>query len=171
MQTNDPYRAIRAIKSPGMMYDAYQPGDQVSQSAVDNWRLVVGEDVMPVRTDVVARPEDDAPRESWEAFAIGQGWTTGDARAASLADLRKVPAPDPEVAGEPLPDPSAPPERPGDDAVKAEWVAYAMASGADEEWATAKSTTKADLMDYEALGGPAVPGDPVEVAANEQANG
>ena len=170
MQTNDPYRALRAIKSPGMMYDAYQPGDGVSQSAVDNWHLVIGEDVTPVRTGVVPRPEGDAPREAWEAFAIGQGMTVDEAREASLKDLRKIPAPDPEAAPGPLADPSAAPERPGDDAVKAEWVAYALAIGADEEWATAKSTTRADLMDYEAVGGP-TSGDPAAAAANEQANG
>lgn len=165
MQANDPYRAVRAIKSPGMLYNAYVEGDGVSQSAVDNWHLVIGEDVVPVRTDVIARPDSDAPREAWEAFAIGQGMTVGEARESSLKDLRTIPAPDPETAPEALPVPGAAPERPADDAVKADWVAYAVASGADEEWATAKTTTKADLMDYEAAG----PGDPVAVAANDQA--
>lgn len=169
MQANDPYRAIRAIKSPGMFYNAYNPGDGVAQSAVDNWNLVIGVDVLPVRTDVVPRPEGgDATREQWEAFAIGQGMDPQEAREASLKDLRAIPAPDPELPGEALPDPTAPPERPADDAAKAEWVRYAVASGADESWATAKGTTKADLMDYEPPAGP-TPGDPAEIAASGQA--
>lgn len=154
MQANDPYRALRAIKSPGMLYLAYNEGDGVSQSAVDNWGLVVGEDVLPVRTDVIPRPDDEALRPEWEAFAIGQGMSVQDAQAASLTDLRTIPAPGPETAPEVLPVPPAMPGRPADDAVKAEWVRYVLALGADEVWATAKSTTRADLMDYEALGGP-----------------
>lgn len=174
---NDEFVAMTSFGPPGSMIKGYNRGDKVPATVVDAWGLTVGEDghVMPLRTDAAPRPaDDDEDRAAWEAYAIGQGWDTGDARAASLDDLREIPEPEPDEHGnpapaEPLPDPTAAPVRPEDDAVKAEWVDYVVRSGGDENWATAKGTTKADLQAWEP--GPAGAPDPVAASATEQSNG
>lgn len=148
MQTNDEYKALVPLRAPGTMVFGFQPGDGVPAATVEAWELTVGSDVMPRDTGVVARPEKDDERPAWEAYAIGQGLPVDEARAASLADLRKTPDPDPEVAPEPLADPNAAPVRPEPDAKKAEWVAYVKATGADVNWADDPKTTKAELQDY-----------------------
>src|SRR4029453_17879861 len=103
----------------------------------------------PTRDDVIAKPESGAERHEWEAFAIGQGWTLEDAREASMKDLRAIPERDPEQPARELPDPDAAPDRPSESAVKAEWIEWAVANGADETWANDKATTKAELMDFQ----------------------
>ena len=160
--------ALETIKAPGTAgMPAYFRGDGVPASTVENWSLVVGEQVMPLNTGAVARPDDDGDRAAWEAYAIGQGMTVDEAREASLKELRSVPPPDDQVPPEDLPNPVSP-ERPDENAAKAEWVAWARANGADEDWAGAKSTTKADLIAFD----PSAPhGDVVAEAADEQTNG
>lgn len=170
MRENFPFTALRKIQQPGGLLYPYGPGDGLPAEAVRDWGLVVGEDVMPTNTKSVPRPADDADRADWEAFAIGQGMTVEDAREATMRDLRAVPDPDPEQPAEALPDPLHP-ARPDDGAVKAEWVAWAVSQGADEEWANAKGTTKADLQAYEPDATATQPTDEVAAAANEQANG
>jgi hypothetical protein len=170
MRENFPYVALRPIKQPGTLLTPYHAGDGMPASAVDDWELVVGEDVMPTNTKVIPRPEGDASRAEWEAFAIGQGWNSADAADATLTELRKIPAPDDQTAAEPLPDPTAPPARPDESAAKSEWITYVVSQGADEEWANTRSTTKADLMAYEASD-TRRPADEVADAVDEQANG
>jgi hypothetical protein len=176
MQVQEPYVALGAIKRPGTMVNGYQRGDGVSQQVVESWDLVVGQEVAPVDTSVVGRPGEGADRADWQAYAIGQGMSAEDAQAASLDDLRTA-YPDAEAEAKPLPVPGSMPVRPEPDALKAEWVAYVIAMGADKEWANAKSTTKADLQDWDESTGPGfatpVPevGDPLAVQATELANG
>lgn len=142
------FTALTALRAPGTMVFGYQAGDGVPASVVENWELNVGTDVMPTRTGLVPRPEDD-DRSAWEAYAIGQGMSVEDARAASLAELKDTPEPEPDAEPEKLPDPLAPPVRPEPNALKADWVAYVVAIGADRAWAEDKATTKAELQDYE----------------------
>jgi len=168
MRENFPFIALHDLKQPGLMTYGYRRGDGVPQGAVDGWGLVVGEDVAPANTKAIPRPANDASRAEWEAFAIGQGWNSADAADATMKDLKAIPDPDPEQPAEQLPNPVNP-DRPDEGAAKAEWVRYAVAQGADEEWANAKGTTKADLQAYDPAG--AEPTDEVAAAANEQANG
>jgi hypothetical protein len=179
MQENFEYIAQRGIKAPGTMVWAYQRGDGVPTGAVENWELAVGEDgdVLPVNTGVVARPEDDADRTAWEAYVIGQGTSTDEARAMSLDDLRGTYDPDDDQPVRSLTD-SGSPQRPADSDKKAAWVAYVTAMGADESWANASDTTKADLMNWQndrrIDSGPepaASSGDPIAENAGELANG
>lgn len=122
--------------------------------------------------------DDDQNRTAWEAYVTGQGTTIDDARAASLDDLRGMyDAPKTEPGAHDLPatvapegvdgtgvrpDPAIPPaddqgnttpagtgpERPAASAKKADWVEYAVAAGADADWARADDTTKADLESW-----------------------
>lgn len=170
MRPNDDYVALRRIPAPGTLVNAYQRGDGVSQSAVDNWEMVIGEDVAPLRSDVVARPTDDGSRADWVAYDIGQGMDPADAEAASLDDLIAA-YPEP-AEPHPLADPTAIPDRPADSAKKDVWIAYVVALGADEEWANAGDTTKTNLMEWEKPNrSDNLPGDPLAVSATEQANG
>jgi hypothetical protein len=167
MPENFPYVALRPIKQPGTLLTAYRDGDGLPANAVDEWDLIVGEDVMPVRDDVIGRPDDDADRARWEAFAIGQGWSPEDAREASMADLRAVPERDPELPARRLDEPQPAPDRPAESAVKAEWV----------EWAVANGTTKAELQEFQPDGEQSAEAataertDTVAEAADEQTNG
>lgn len=175
MPEDFPYVALRPIRQPGTLLTPYRDGDGLPANAVTEWGLVVGEDVAPVRDDVIPKPDDDADRAEWEAFAIGQGWTYADARDASMKDLRGIPERDPEQPARRLDEPAAAPERPAESDVKAEWVRWATANGADETWATDKGTTKAELMEWQP-GQPADDAtaertDSVAEAADEQTNG
>lgn len=172
------YVAQRAIQAPGTMVYAFQRGDDVPAASVENWELSVGEDgdVLPVNADVIPRPEDDAERAAWEAYVIGQGTDTADARAMSLDDLRE--AYDADTAEQPVTAPADGPRRPADGDVKAEWIAYAVAIGADRGWANDSATTKANLMNYQndkrVDSGPdpeLASGDPVAEHAGNLANG
>src|SRR4051795_4957290 len=140
MQANDPYRALRSYQNPATMTWVFREGDGVPQGTVDTFGLVVGVDVVPVRDDVIARPDSGSDRAEWEAFALGQGWTLERAREASLKDLRGIPERDPDAAPRMLDDPAAAPDRPEPGAVKADWVAWAVSVGADEDWANDKAT-------------------------------
>jgi hypothetical protein len=172
MRESFPYRALRKIRQPGTLEVPYGEGDMLPANAVTEWGLVVGEDVVPVRDDVIARPDAGAERAEWEAFAIGQGWTLTDAREASMKDLRAIPERDPNEPARMLGDPDAAPDRPADGAVKADWIAWAVANGADEVWANDKGTTKADLQDYQPSDdATAERTDSVAEAADQQTNG
>lgn len=170
----EPYVALTPLRAPGTMVFGFQPGDGVPQDTVENWELVIGVDVMPRDTGVVARPDRDSDdRAAWEAYAIGQGTPVQDARAASLTQLRKTPEPatDADTGGPVvLADPFAAPERPAPGAKKADWIEYVIATGADKAWANDPSTTKADLQDYEnkrdVVPNEPAPADPVATGAS-----
>lgn len=161
MRNPTDFVALRDIKRPGTFVFGYRAGDDVHASVVDDpdWGLVVGEDVRPASADVVPRPADDASRADWQAYVVGQGMSPADAEAASLEDL---------VAAYPASESESVPtdDRPADSAKKADWIAYVVAHGADETWANAGDTTKADLQEWQPHSG-----DPVAESATEQANG
>lgn len=178
MQISYPYRALKAFGPPGTAVNGYQRGDGVPQDVVDNWELEVGIDVEPTDTAVIGYPGEGADRKDWEAWAIGQGMPADEARAASLDDLiAAYPEPEPDAdgnlpPGEPLADSTARPERPDETALKAAWIAYVTASGADKTWANEKATTKADLMAWDPGQGfqrPVV-GDTIAASLSEQQN-
>lgn len=164
------YTALGSLREPGVESYAfgYRRGDAVTAAVVENWGLVVGEDVVEGGLDesdtpqrAVPRPGDGANRAEWEAYAIATGMSPEDAADASQDDL--------EAAG------SAPADdRPTDGAKKAEWVAYVsnhpQATDDDKAWASTDSTTKADLQAWQPASGAKV-GDPVAVAATEAVNG
>ena len=156
-----PY-ALRMIPVRGGLAPAYQPGDPIEPHVIESWELTEGEDFAAERPDPDAgpqplpRPADDTDRGAWVAYAISNGTDPDEARGMELDDLMAV-----EHA-----EPAADPQRPADSAKKADWVDYAVRRGADETWARADSTTKSDLQAWE----PQV-GDPLAVAATEQANG
>ena len=174
MQTSDEYEALTDIPAPGTMVFAFRAGHRVPASSVENWELRVGEQVRPLNTGVIPRPEDDSDRRAWEGYAIGQGMATEEAQAASLDDLRAAyPETDEPAEVRDLPSPT---DRPADSDVKADWITWAVANGADETWAKDKSTTKAELMDWTVpdrsdSGPDPEVGDPVALSATQMANG
>ncbi len=168
------YTALGPISQPGVDTYAvgYRRGDAVTAAVVENWALVVGEHVVEGDLDedgpasvTMTRPGPGDNRAAWEAWAVANGMSADDAAEASQDDL--------EAAGPSEDGATADPGRPADSAKKAEWVAYVsghpQATDDDRAWASADSTTKADLQGWQP--GLAEVGDPVAVAATEAANG
>lgn len=164
------YTALRGILSPGTSVYGYHRGQPVTAEVVDTWSLTVGTANDPeadvVEGDLPADEVDVAPvahrpteadnRAAWESWAVANGMDAQQAAEASQEDLEAV-------GGSEQGDQ---PERPADSAKKAEWQAYAWALGADETWAYADTTTKADLQAYEPQ-----PGDTVATSATEASQG
>lgn len=163
------YTALHGILAPGTSVFGYHRGAPISAQVVEEWGLTVGE-VNDPDADVVAgdlpadapagrivpRPDAGANRARWEGYAIANGMPAAEAMVASQEDLETV-------VTTPQGDQ---PERPADSAPKADWVAYAIERGADEQWARDSATTKANLQAYE----PQV-GDTIAVAATEMSQG
>lgn len=166
------YTALGSIAPPGSLVFGYHRGDRVEEGVVENWHLVVGEDVvegeLPTEelptTVPVARPSEDATRADWEAYAVANGMEPEKAAEVAQEDLEAVEPVEPETVEVPVE--TAPTDRPAESANKAEWIAYVTANGSDADrmWAKADGTTKANLIAWEPAG------DPVAVAAGEQAN-
>lgn len=157
------YVALRGLQAPGTSVFGYQRGDLVGESVVEAWGLVLGDDVAegtevpePAPAIPATRPGAADTRATWEAWAVANGMTPEDAENASQDDLESY---EPVQQG-------GRPQRPADSAPKADWVAYAIAQGADERWAKDSATTKANLQAYE----PA-PGDTIATAATEANSG
>jgi hypothetical protein len=84
------YRALRTIPDRNMP----------SRTGVEDWGLVVGEDVTPARPDVIARPSGNATRTEWAVYALGQGLTPAEVDDMSRDQIReRFPADEPEPAG------------------------------------------------------------------------
>lgn len=160
------YVALGGIKAPGTAVYGYQRGDRVHEDVVNRWGLTVGLDVAegldvpPDELPAPVRPGEGATRAEWEKWAVANGMSEAEAAAVSQDKLEAIEAAPAPVAGES--EQGEQPVRPADTAPKADWQAYAKALGADETWAYASSTTKADLQAYE----PA-PGDTIAVAATD----
>jgi len=163
-----PY-ALHTLTAPGSLVAGYQRGDEVLPSVVQAWGLTAEDvsDEFPGTTaepPVVPRPVDDADRGAWVAYAVSRGMDPEEAANTDLADLM-------DAYPEDAPAEDAHP-RPADSAKKGEWVTYVekhpQATDADKTWASNDATTKADLQAWEPG---AQVGDPVAVAATEQANG
>lgn len=151
------FTALGSVHAPDSYAAGYRRGDEVSAQVVENWGLVVGEDVVegdltedndPAVVRLHTRPNEGATRADWEAWAVYNGMDADDAATATMEDLQD--------AGT-----KNDPQRPADSAKKAEWVAWVIDQGADDGWARADSTTKADLQAWE----------PEAVAADEPESG
>lgn len=169
------YVALTGIKAPNTAVYGYQRGDLVHENVVQNWGLTVGSDVaegteLPDDAEPVApmeRPGAEGTRADWEKWAIYNGLPEASAAVASQDELEAVTAPEPDAVPDDEPsEQGEQPVRPADSAAKAEWVDYAIALGADPQWARDSTTTKANLQAYE----PPV-GDTVAVAATEANQG
>lgn len=142
--------ARQAISHNGVR--AYNPGDDVPASAVENLGLTVGVDVLPAHSGVIPRPAGDARRAEWEAYWLGQGVPQEDIDGMTLADLAAWRPAGPNQGEAAVAGLVA--ERPGPNARKAEWVEYAAHRGMPRE--TAEESTIAQLADtdYDNLFGP-----------------
>jgi hypothetical protein len=152
---------------------AYNPGDDVPASAVDNLGLTVGVEVLPAHADVIPRPAGNAKRAEWEAYWLGQGMPQQDIDGMTRDELA---AKEPEVihsevtAGvgvtvnpNPTPDVVADRaaeqtsglvvERPGQNARKADWVDYAVKRGMPREAAEESTIPQLAEADYDTLFG------------------
>lgn len=160
------YEALQKIQAPGTLVIAYQPGDPVDASVVQEWGLTEDQ-VAPYDDYEAPRPDDDSDdRAAWEAYVVSKGTSLEDARAAGLDELKamyeKPPPPETpawqindareaqmraEAAASPAtPAGSVESDRPADSANKAEWIIYVIDHGGDSDWANAGSTTKGDLQ-------------------------
>lgn len=81
------YTALHRIPALGPVA-YYQRGDDVQAAVVEQLGLVVGEDVVPARADVIPRPADNAKRAEWVDFAVGQGMPRDEADDLTVAELR-----------------------------------------------------------------------------------
>jgi len=70
------YRALGTIQVNGV--NAYQAGDDVFASAVENLGLEVGVDVEPSGEQVLEKPAKNASRDKWAAYARDQGLAQED---------------------------------------------------------------------------------------------
>lgn len=162
------YVALAGIKAPNTAVYGYQRGDRVHENVVQSWGLIVGSDVaegteLPDDSEpapVMERPGPEGTRADWEKWAVYNGMPESSVSVASQDELEAV------HGEQPPNEQGEQPVRPADGAKKAEWQEYAAKLGADETWAYADSTTKADLQAYE----PPV-GDTVAVAATEANQG
>lgn len=155
------YIAQQKISHNGVT--AYNPGDDVPASAVENLGLTVGVEVLPAHAGVIPRPAGNARRAEWERYAIGQGMTPEEAADLTRGDLiarypdgeqptTVNPDPAPDLVAEQATeqtngtagDDMEPPAR---DARKADWVAYAVARGMPAE--VAEDSTIAQLSGYD----------------------
>ncbi len=163
MRPSAEYTAITAIMGPNGVR-AYNPGDDVTASAVENLGLVVGREVLPANVNVIPRPAGNARRADWEAYWLGQGLDQAhidgmtrdqmadrepvfDVDPAVVEGVQVVDEPLPDVIAEQLAERTALPEPPGSDAKKADWVAYAITRGMEEQ--TARDSTVAQLQDFD----------------------
>ncbi|MEU7978245.1 hypothetical protein AB0B63_06905 [Micromonospora sp. NPDC049081] len=165
------YIAQQPIQVNGVR--AYNPGDDVPASAVENLGLTVGEHVLPAHPGVIERPAGNARRADWEVYWLGQGMTREEIDGMTRDELA---AREPEVLGSapnpnaavhvvpnPLPDVVAaqateqtaePVERPGQNARKADWVEYAVWRGMPRETAEDSTIPQLADADYDTLFGP-----------------
>ena len=147
MRPNHEYRALTVINVAGVR--AYNPGDDVPASAVDNLGLVVGEHVRPAHADVIPHPGGNAKVGDLRAYALGQGVDPEVAEemtrqqildrfppAESSEPVEPPPSVNVEAPAEPLPDVVAgqaaeqtQPQHPGANASKPQLVDYAVSLG------------------------------------------
>jgi hypothetical protein len=177
--TNE-FTALTDLQAPNTTVYGYRRGDPVPPSVVENWNLEVGEHVVEgdltddqvPESQKLPRPGDEDTRATWEAYAVANGMDPEEAASASQDDLEAY---EPKTGSDEPSGPfgfrgteagGQPPTRPADGAPKAEWVTYVTRAGADEEWAKASGTTKADLQAWEPTSG-----DTIAVAATEANSG
>lgn len=84
------YQALRAITDPNYGRIAYNEGDYLMAQVVEDWGLVVGEDVKPAQPDAVARPPGNASRSQWAAYRLAQGADPEQLDAMTRDELRDM---------------------------------------------------------------------------------
>jgi hypothetical protein len=142
------YVALHDLQVPDTFVFAARTGDDVTEAQRVNLGLVVGVDVRPLRTDSMARPNDDAERSAWQDYAVVQGVPYTEAVDLDRAELiKRIDRQDEEGPADPttMPEPGA---------LKAEWLEYAVvqvmgAAGVIEQEARDRlaGLTKAELID------------------------
>lgn len=116
------YTALHDIKPDPLGYAfSHRTGDDVDPAVVENLKLRVGVDVMPADPTVIPRPDEDADRMTWEAYAIGQGMPVESAQNAERDELiMQFPA---EENPQPKSTVALPPAR---NASTEEWTKYVL---------------------------------------------
>lgn len=170
MRPTAEYIAQQQINHNGVR--AYNAGDDVPASAVDNLGLTVGVEVLPAHADVIPRPAGNARRAEWEAYWLGQGMPQADVDSLTRDELAAKepevihpdqgdavtvnPNPTPDVVADQATDQTSRPavERPGQNARKADWVEYAVYRGMPRETAEESTIPQLAEADYDNLFGP-----------------
>lgn len=102
MRAPQEYIALTAIPGPNGVR-AYNPGDDVPASAVENLSLIVGQQVRPASEDVLPRPAGNARRAEWETYWRAQGLAGEEIDEMTRDELAAkeplIDAPDPIDAG------------------------------------------------------------------------
>ncbi|MFI6228628.1 hypothetical protein ACIBCR_15105 [Micromonospora echinospora] len=176
MRPSPQYIAQQAIAHNGVR--AYNPGDDVPESAVNNLGLTIGVEVLPAHADVIPRPAGNAKRAQWEAYWLGQGMPQADIdemtrdelaarepeviqppEVAQAQPVTAAPNPAPDVIAEQATDQTVgqPVERPGQNARKSDWVNYAVYRGMPRETAEESTIPQLADTDYDTLFGPEPP--------------
>lgn len=169
MREDYDYIAKTVLYNPGTGQRAYNPGDGMHASVVENLGYQIGTDVVAARADMIPRPAGNAKRAEWERYWLAQGFGQDDVDAMTRdemahreppaegsfavppADLTaQVAASNPQtdaVAAQANPRNTAELEAPGSDGRKADWVTYAISRGMDEK--TANDSTIAQLQEFD----------------------
>lgn len=79
MFTPTQYRMLHDLPIPNSYAVGLRAGDQITEQQRETGGLVVGKDVEPLDSDVMARPEDDADRAAWQNYAVVRGVPYDDA--------------------------------------------------------------------------------------------
>jgi hypothetical protein len=86
------YRVVRAIPDPvNAGHTAYLPGEGIHLQVVEDWGLVVGEDVEPARRDSIPRPAGNASRTDWAKYALIQALDPEEVDSLTRDELRDHP--------------------------------------------------------------------------------
>jgi hypothetical protein len=93
------YIALQDILDPGYGRAAYREGEGLYAQVVEDWGLVVGEDVTPARPDSMPQPAGNASRAQWAKYAQIQGVDPDEVDGMTRDQLRD------KFAAEPDPDP------------------------------------------------------------------
>lgn len=169
MRPRPDYIALTNVVHNGVR--AYNAGDDVPASAVENLGLEIGVHVKAARFDLVPRPAGNAARAEWERYALGQGATVEEiadltraeligrypenATAADADSLPKTnPNPAPDLVALQATEQTNTVEPPGRDARRADWVEYAVARGMPRDVADDSTVAQLQAFDYDNAYGP-----------------
>jgi hypothetical protein len=169
MRPNAEFIAQTAIQGPNGVR-AYNVGDDVPASAVENLGLTVGLEVLPANANIIPRPAKNAKRADWEAYWLGQnvgqdeidGMTRDEMAArepvfevvdpaATVNGGQEVAHPAPDHVAVQSTEQASIQEPPGPNALKADWVAYAVARRMDEKTAQESTVAQLQAFDYDHL--------------------
>lgn len=101
------YRTLHAIPDPvNIGRNAYNEGEPIFAQVVDDWGLVVGEDVESARPNALPAPAGNASRGAWATYRLSQGVPAETVDAMTRDELRDFgeqtePAPAVELGAQP----------------------------------------------------------------------